>query len=317
MTARTLTRVNEAAKMVGYGAFDKVFIYDPSTGGYHHLGTYVTGGPFNSALAAQYLTDQPVALVSLVASENPPDMSEFQNVCFEPIFVEGRLRENSVYLGGDRDDEPEHGMSSFRITEYHIGQFRDHLRMVQPGQPVAFTGSLAPGETAEHRASLVRMVKAQHGRPVIDTRPEVLLDMRRSDPGLLDGVIIKQNERELARLVAPGHLNGYPSWVKESRKWSEGSTFVITRHDCTLVVTADEAWRIHLDPQFRPQVVCRVGCGDCTVAGIAVSLPKGIVQAVCDGKGASQANVENHRPGRISRDRAKSLSSHMVIEPIH
>jgi fructose-1-phosphate kinase PfkB-like protein len=309
--------------------------YDVMIGPDGLVRVYFAGGPVNAALAAGLLAPhvgmyKKIRLATLYGSDNPPDYTEFHavGVQFDGLMVPGKLRRNTLDLSKSCQAEPQLGTSELQITPGHIRTYRGFFASVQPGQVVAFTGSLPDKNLVSplEYAQLICWVLAEKkARVIIDTRPEIMLVILDHLKAVLGEqsmefarVVIKQNRSEFKKLVGDRVLP--EDWVNQARSVLPSASLIVTcGGDGMLVVEPNDAMRMWLRSEHSPTIIKTDGCGDAQVAGTGVGLALGqsIMEAARLGMGVAQANTETLGPGRIRPERALELADRIQVEPVH
>lgn len=217
------------------------------------LALYPSGGPTGEML--QFLFDQ-------------------EGLTHHPVPVKGWLRENLIVLEESTGQQFRFGMPGPELGDEEWQQCLDELSNIKPTPDyVVASGSIPPGVPADFYARVARISKDIGAQVVVDTSGEAL------HLALKEGVfLIKPNIREFRDLAGQD--------VKEEAQIKAAAIRLVESGQSEVVVislSASGALMVskdvveHIVPPTVP-IISKVGAGDSMVAGIVLSLARGMSQ---------------------------------------
>jgi len=232
------------------------------------------GGGINVSRAIQKLGGESVALY---ASGGPTgQMLETlltqEGLNHHPIPIKDWIRQNLIVMEESTNRQFRFGMPGPNFQEHEWRRFLEELSALdsRPTYIVA-SGSLSPGVPQDFYARLARLARELNTRLILDTSGEAL------HLALSEGVyLIKPNLRELGELkgIAPGAESEEKELAVEIVRSGQSEIVVVSLGAAgALLVSSDGAERIQ-----SPTIPIRskVGAGDSMVAGIVLSLKRGL-----------------------------------------
>ncbi len=190
------------------------------------------------------------------------------------------------------------------LTDEELAEFEEVFLSVRDhATVVALSGSLPAGTPDDFYA---RLLEGYRGMTVLDARGPELLAALPHGPTL-----VKPNREELAltegREIPEGDQDLLLSAMQELRQLGAESVLVTAGPDPAWLLTGESAWPIQPFP--LEDCVNPIGCGDCTAAGIAValSLGRGVDEAVRWGLAAAHQNAGSLLPARLTRAHVEAL----------
>jgi 1-phosphofructokinase family hexose kinase len=207
--------------------------------------------------------------------------------------------------------EPGGSVDSSEITAF-LHRCREIVREVGPCSCV-LSGSLLPGAPTNLFDLLIRDIHAAGSAALLDTGGEALSASLAAQPD-----VIKPNRAELQEAV------GYP--IRDAAAALQGSNWLIARGARNVAVSMGEGGVIWVAAGNAPPLlgVCppvvgrsTVGCGDATLAGIAVGLQRhlSLDEMIRLAAACGAANCFAEMPGMIDVAQVTRLSSSVVVRP--
>lgn len=185
------------------------------------------------------------------------------------IRIEGETRVNVTLLQREPRAQYEVSGTGPQVTELALQAVIDEVLNLAGGGIAVLTGSLPPGVPPDMYASLIRALRAQAARCVLDAQAEALIHGIEERPFL-----IKPNLYELEQLVGRA-LPNLDDIVTEARALqARGIEYVCVSlgAEGALLVDAQASYLAKSPPV---DVVSTVGAGDSMVAGLVAALSRG------------------------------------------
>ncbi|MBU4311520.1 MAG: 1-phosphofructokinase family hexose kinase [Candidatus Omnitrophica bacterium] len=233
------------------------------------------------------------------------DLLEKEKIGHQPIPIKGTIRENVIIFEESTGLQYRFGMPGPVLGEEEWQKCLDTLRNVKPKPDyIVASGSLPSGVSADFYARVAQIGKERGSRVIIDAPSENL------KPVLQEGVyLIKPNIREFRELF--GEEIKEESQIKEKARAiveSGQSEVVVISLGAVGVITAFDKTVEHIVPPTVP-VISKVGAGDSMVAGIVLSLARGmpVYEAVRFGVAAGTAAVMTPGTELCRREDAERL----------
>ncbi|MDO9573056.1 MAG: 1-phosphofructokinase family hexose kinase [Candidatus Omnitrophota bacterium] len=233
------------------------------------------------------------------------DLLEKEKIGHQPIPIKGTIRENVIIFEESTGLQYRFGMPGPVLGEEEWQKCLDTLRNVKPKPDyIVASGSLPSGVSVDFYARVARIGKERGSRVIIDAPSENL------KPVLQEGVyLIKPNIREFRELF--GEEIKEESQIKEKARAiveSGQSEVVVISLGAVGVITAFDKTVEHIVPPTVP-VISKVGAGDSMVAGIVLSLARGmpVYEAVRFGVAAGTAAVMTPGTELCRREDAERL----------
>ena len=253
------------------------------------LALYPSGGPTGQTL--QFLLDQ-------------------EGMAHRPIQVEGWLRENLIILEESTGVQYRFGMPGPSLAPSEWQRCVEEILTDKPGPDyIVASGSLPPGVPQDFYARIARLGKQHGARVVIDASGEPLR------LALREGIfLIKPNIREFREMVGPGG--------EEESKVRSMAKQIISDGQCEVIVISlgaagvllvSESGMERLQPPAVP-IISKVGAGDSMVAGMVLSLARGmsVRDSVRFGVAAGTAAVMTPGTELCRREDAERLYQEMA-----
>lgn len=217
------------------------------------------------------------------------ELLDEEGLIHRPFPLEGQIRESLVILEESTGQQYRFGMPGPEVTPEECEQFLQALSDIDPAPAyLVASGSLPPGVPADFYARIARMGKKRGARTIVDVSGDAL------EQALHEGVyLIKPNVREFRELVGD-NIQEESEIITEAKKLIEKGrceVLVISLGAAgALMVSAEMAE--HILPHTVP-IISKVGAGDSMVAGIVLSLARGmsIRESILYGVAAGTAAV--------------------------
>lgn len=233
-----------------------------------------------------------------------------EGLTHRPVPVKGWSRENLIVLEELTGQQYRFGMPGPDLGDKEWQQCLAELSSIKPKPDfIVASGSLPPGVPPDFYARIVRMGKDMNAKVIVDTSGEAL------SLALKEGVfLIKPNIREFRDLVGQ-------NVEEESQIKVAARTFVESGQSEVVVISLGASGALlvsrdvveHIVPPTVP-IISKVGAGDSMVAGIALSLARGMSQrdAVRFGIAAGTAAVMTPGTELCRREDTERLYQEMV-----
>lgn len=200
------------------------------------------------------------------------DLLQQENINHQPIPIEGAMRENLIIFEESTGQQFRFGMPGPFMNKPEWEKCLDDLLDINPKPDfLVISGSLPPGVPLDFYARIAKKGKESGIKVVVDASGEAL------KLALQEGVyLVKPNIREFKELLG--------SDVQDESQIEFEATKMIERGWCeVLVISLGAAGALMVSRNtveyIRPptvQVVSKVGAGDSMLAGIVLSLSRGI-----------------------------------------
>lgn len=229
------------------------------------------------------------------------------------VIVPGATRQNITLIETDHHRDTHITAGSLCVSRRDFAALVRRMdRLIRPGDPVVFSGSLPQGIDVKDYVALLRLTARKGGRLSVDTSGPALraaLDLR---PWAL-----KPNHEELQELVGRP-LRGFKQVLAAARDLTDRCENVLVSlgGDGALLVTRDGAWRGWEEGPV--QIVHTVGCGDALFSGFLSerargrSVPESLRFAVACGS----ACVRSYYAQVRTRREAAAWRAKVRIEPV-
>ena len=265
------------------------------------------GGGINVSRAIGRLGGKSVALYLAGGrtGQTLGDLLEREGLDHVPVRIEGRNRENLIVREESTGQQFRFGMPGPDVSEIEWQQCLTTMSGIDPRpEYIVASGSLPPGVPQDFYARTARLAKEMGARMVLDASGEPLA------LALREGVfLVKPNLRE-----ASGEP-GYEGWAARIAGSGGSEVVVISLGAAGAAVVTAEGCE-HLRAPAVP-IESKVGAGDCMVAGIVLSLTRGLalMDAVRFGVAAGAAAVMTPGTELCRREDTERLYERMVSEP--
>jgi len=200
------------------------------------------------------------------------DLLEKEKIDHQPIPIKGTTRENVIIFEESTGLQYRFGMPGPVLCEKEWQKCLDALKgaVPKPNYIVA-SGSLPSGVPADFYARVARIGKEKGIKVIVDAPSENL------KPALQEGVyLIKPNIREFRELFDE-EIKEEPQIKEKAReivKTGQSEMVVVSLGAAGVIMIAHKTTE-HIVPPTVP-VISKVGAGDSMVAGIVLSLAKGM-----------------------------------------
>ncbi|MBU1998345.1 MAG: 1-phosphofructokinase family hexose kinase [Candidatus Omnitrophota bacterium] len=238
------------------------------------------------------------------------DLLEKEKIDYWPISIKGTIRESVIIFEESTGFQYRFGMPGPVLREEEWQKCLDELGSVKPKPDyIVASGSLPSGVPADFYARVARMGKDNGSKVIIDAPSENL------KPVLQEGVyLIKPNIREFRDFFGE-EIKEEPQIKEKARAIVESgqSEVVVISLGAAGVITAFDKTVEHIVPPTVP-VISKVGAGDSMVAGIVLSLARGmpVYEAVRFGVAAGTAAVMTPGTELCRREDAERLYQEMA-----
>ena len=270
------------------------------------------GGGINVSRAIHRLGGQSVALY--LAGGPPGEMLNSllhgEGLDHHPVRVEGWKRQNLIVLEESTGRQFRFDMPGPAVEEPEWGRLLARVSEIDPRPDyIVASGSLPPGVPEDFYARVARLAGDMGARVIVDASGQAL------SHALGEGVfLIKPNLREAGELAEGGAADesAREDWARRT-VGSGGSEVVVLSLGAAgaMVVTGDGCE--HVRAPTVP-VKSKVGAGDCMVAGIVLSLTRGMSlgEAVRFGVAAGAAAVMTAGTELCRREDTERLYRRMI-----
>jgi len=238
------------------------------------------------------------------------ELLEKEKIGHQPISITGRTRESLVIFEESTGLQYRFGMPGPVLRNEEWQQAFDALGNIRPKPDyIVASGSLPFGVPVDFYARVARMGKERGIKVIVDAPSESL------KPVLQEGVyLIKPNIREFKELFNE-EIKEEPQIKEKAREIVESgqSEVVVVSLGAAGVIVAFDGRVEHIVPPTVP-VISKVGAGDSMVAGIVLSLARGILiqEAIRFGVAAGTAAVMTPGTELCRREDAERLYQEMV-----
>ena len=240
------------------------------------------------------------------------DLLEKEKIDHQPISIKGTIRENVIIFEESTGLQYRFGMPGPVLREEEWQKCLDELRDSKPKPDyIVASGSLPSGVPADFYARVARLGNERGIKVIVDTPSENL------KPVLQEGVyLIKPNMREFRELFNE-EIKEEPYIKEKARAMVETgqSEVVVVSLGAAGVIVAVERTVGHIVPPTAP-VISKVGAGDSMVAGIVLSLARGmpVYEAIRFGVAAGTAAVMTPGTELCRREDAERLYQEMISD---
>ena len=232
------------------------------------------GGGVNVSRAIKKLGGDSLLLYGKggLTGERLEELLDEEGLTHRPFPIKGGTRESLVILEESTGQQYRFGMPGPEVNPEECKQLLQVLADIDPSPKyLVASGSLPPGAPADFYARVARIGKKSGAKTIVDVSGEAL------EQALHEGVyLIKPNVREFRELVGD-NIQEESQIITEAKKMVESGkceVLVISLGAAgALIVTSEMAE--HILPPTVP-IISKVGAGDSMVAGIALSLYRGM-----------------------------------------
>jgi 6-phosphofructokinase 2 len=232
------------------------------------------GGGVNVSRAIKKLGGESLLLYGKggLTGERLQGLLDEEGLTHRPLPLKGWVRESLVILEESTGQQYRFGMPGPEVLPEECEQVLQALADIDPApEYLVASGSLPVGTPADFLARIARIGKERGTKTIVDVSGEAL------QQALHEGVyLIKPNMREFRQLVGD-------NIQEESQIIAEGEKMVANGQCEVLVVSLGAAGALlvsaeiteHILPPAVP-IISKVGAGDSMVAGIVLSLARGL-----------------------------------------
>ena len=270
------------------------------------------GGGVNVSRAIKKLGGESLLLYGKggLTGERLHELLNEEGLLHRPLPIEGGIRESLVILEESTGQQYRFGMPGPEVQQEECEQFLQALTDIDPApEYLVASGSLPPGAPADFYARTARIGKKRGAKTIVDVSGEAL------EQALHEGVyLIKPNVREFRELVGD-------SIQEESQMIAEAKKMVGNGRCEVLVISLGAAGALmvsaemseHILPPTVP-IISKVGAGDSMVAGIVLSLARGmsVRESILFGVAAGTAAVMTPGTELCRREDTERLFDFMV-----
>lgn len=242
------------------------------------------------------------------------NLLEEEKIGHKPAHIKGVIRENVIIFEETTGLQYRFGMPGPVLTEEEWQRCLDGLESIEPKPDyIVASGSLPSGVPVDFYARLARIGKEKGIKVVVDAPSENL------KPVLQEGVyLIKPNIREFRELFDE-EIKEEPKIKEKAReivKTGQSEVVVISLGAAGIIAAFDERVEHIVPPTVS--VVSKVGAGDSMVAGIVLSLAKGmpVLNAIRFGVAAGTSAVMTPGTELCRREDAERIYKEMIYEPV-
>ena len=238
------------------------------------------------------------------------DLLEKEKISHQPISITGMTRESLVIFEESTGLQYRFGMPGPILRDEEWQQCLDELVGAEPKPDyIVASGSLPFGAPVDFYARVARIGEEKGIKVIVDAPSENL------KPVLREGVyLIKPNIREFRELFDK-EIKEELQIREKAREISKTgqSEIVVVSLGASVVIAAFDGRVEHIVPPTVP-VISKVGAGDSMVAGIVLSLAKGmsVYEAIRFGVAAGTAAVMTPGTELCRREDAERLYQEMV-----
>ena len=270
------------------------------------------GGGINVSRAIRKLGGKSVALYPAggPAGQMFRDLLDQEGLDHHPIQVEGWTRENLIVYEEATDQQFRFDMPGSILQDKEWNKCLTEVTEIDPKPDyIVASGRLPPGAPKDFYARVARLARELGARMIVDTSGEAL------SPAIREGVfLIKPNLRELKELAEheiedESHQEDLARQIVNS---GQSEAVVISLGAAGAMMVSKEGCE-HLRAPTVP-IKSKVGAGDSMVAGIVLSLARGLPlkEAVRFGVAASAAAVMTPGTELCRREDAERLYERMI-----
>lgn len=238
------------------------------------------------------------------------DLLEGEKIEHHPIYIEDAIRENVIILEESTGLQYRFGMPGPVLCDEEWQRFLDELGNIKPEPDyIVASGSLPSGVPEDFYARTARIGKEKGIRVIVDAPAKNL------KPVLQEGAyLIKPNIREFRELF-DGEIKEEPQIKDKARAivaTGQSEVVVISLGAAGVIMAVDRTVE-HILPPTVP-VISKVGAGDSMVAGIVLSLARGMTEydAIRFGVAAGTAAVMTPGTELCRREDAERLYREMT-----
>ncbi len=238
------------------------------------------------------------------------DLLEGEKIEHHPIYIEDAIRENVIILEESTGLQYRFGMPGPVLCDEEWQRFLDELGNIKPEPDyIVASGSLPSGVPEDFYARIARIGKEKGIRVIVDAPAKNL------KPVLQEGAyLIKPNIREFRELF-DGEIKEEPQIKDKARAivaTGQSEVVVISLGAAGVIMAVDRTVE-HILPPTVP-VISKVGAGDSMVAGIVLSLARGMTEydAIRFGVAAGTAAVMTPGTELCRREDAERLYREMT-----
>lgn len=200
------------------------------------------------------------------------DLLEGEKIEHHPIYIEDAIRENVIILEESTGLQYRFGMPGPVLRDEEWQRCLDELGNIKPEPDyIVASGSLPSGVPEDFYARIARIGKEKGIKVIVDAPAKNL------NPVLQEGAyLIKPNIREFRELF-DGEIKEEPQIKDKARAivaTGQSEVVVISLGAAGVIMAVDRTVE-HILPPTVP-VISKVGAGDSMVAGIVLSLARGM-----------------------------------------
>jgi 6-phosphofructokinase 2 len=231
------------------------------------------GGGINVARAIKKLVGEAVAIFPSggYTGKLLNHLMELENVNYKAIDIASETRENIIILETSTNNQYRFGMPGTPLQEKEWKQCINEVAAIEDAEFIVASGSLPPGAPANIYAELAKATKDYGSKMIVDTSGEALKAAAK------EGVyLLKPSIGELSALTGIAHIKKeeVENLAKELIDQNACEVMVISLGiDGAMLVTKEESYFVVAPHVERKSTV---GAGDSMVAGIVLSLSKGM-----------------------------------------
>lgn len=235
------------------------------------------------------------------------------DICnIEPIFAEGRIREN-ITVHTNEKSETRISFSGFESSDALLSELSEKCdRLIGGESIVTVTGSLLSKMDVAKVKALILRWKEKGAKVVIDSRSFSLSDLVELKPFL-----IKPNGEEISKYLGK-EVNGFEDIIdsaKELHKSGIENVMVSLGSKGALLVCSEGAFTAK-PPRCTP--ISTIGAGDSSIAGFVAAVKEGKEAALCLKTAMAYGNAACLTEGTRPPDRQKvqEIIPNVAIEKI-
>ncbi len=272
------------------------------------------GGGVNVARAVKKLGGESVLLYPAggLTGTRLRELLDEEGLHHRPFPVKGAIRESLAIFEEATGQQYRFGMPGPELSQDEWESFLRELSGMEPFPDyLVASGSLPPGVPADFYAQVARIGKVRGAGTIVDTSGEAL------EKALEEGVfLIKPNIREFREMVGED--------VKEKQQIAEAARRLVESGRCeALTISLGAAGALMVSKEFCRHIVpptvpisSKVGAGDSMVAGIVLSLARGmsLEESCLFGVAAGTAAVMTPGSELCRREDAERLYRSMTSE---
>ncbi|WP_026898791.1 1-phosphofructokinase family hexose kinase [Daejeonella oryzae] len=271
------------------------------------------GGGINVARAIKYLGGEATAVFPSGGYTGKffNHLLEMENITSLIIESSSETRENIIIVEESSTNQYRFGMPGTQLSEE---EWKKCLKAVEENDSAGFivaSGSLPPGVPADIYAQLAKIAKSINAKLIVDTSGEAL--KRAADEGVY---LLKPNLSELGTLAGLENIDAgaVESIAKKLILENSCEVMIVSLgSEGAILVTKEESYKV------KPPKVDRkstVGAGDSMVAGIVISLSRGmsLKEALQYGVACGSAATMNEGTSLCRKEDADRLFERIKLE---